>query len=160
MITVERLKELLNYDPETGVFTWKINKGRSLKGSEAGSVKHHGYRRIVLDGKRLYAHRLAWLITYGVWPSHSVDHINRQRDDNRIANLRDLPIQHNVWNQPEKRSNNTSGYPGVSALPTGRYIAHIRVDFKKRSLGTYSTAEEAAAAYLNAKKTDHFTCEF
>jgi len=78
MITQAGLKELLNYNPETGDFAWVKSK------KPAGGISSYGYRRIIIDGKEHKAHRLAWLYTHGVFPEDQIDHINGVRHDNRI----------------------------------------------------------------------------
>lgn len=92
-ITLERLKELLHYDPSTGKFTWRVQRtgrGGSKPGDIAGTVHGaRGYLRVVIDRERLYLHRLAWMYVYGAMPIGVVDHINRNPSDNRIVNLRD-----------------------------------------------------------------------
>jgi hypothetical protein len=87
-LTAERLRERLHYDAETGVFTRRVGSGHAHAGDMAGSVHSTGYVRIGIDGGKYTAHCLAWLYVHGVWPSDQIDHINRNRSDNRIANLR------------------------------------------------------------------------
>lgn len=87
MLTVERLRELLDYDPETGVFRWKEPRRKCRVGEVAGSLRKDGYVKIQVDGRFYQAHRLAWLCVYGVWPS-AIDHIDGNRANNAIANLR------------------------------------------------------------------------
>ena len=88
-LTQERLKELLHYDPETGVFRWKVDRPKGVKiGNKAGTLDQDGYRKISLDGKRFYAHRLVWLYVHGEFPFDQIDHKNRVPDDNRLVNLR------------------------------------------------------------------------
>jgi hypothetical protein len=88
-LTAERLRKRLRYDAETGLFTRRVGSGHAHAGDMAGSVHSTGYVRICIDGGRYTAHRLAWLYVHGVWPSGQIDHINRNRSDNRIANLRE-----------------------------------------------------------------------
>jgi hypothetical protein len=89
-LTAERLRELVDYDPETGKFTWTRNRAyKALGGTAAGYLNTNGYARITIDSVSHAAHRLAWLHVYGEWPKASIDHINRNRQDNRIANLRE-----------------------------------------------------------------------
>lgn len=89
-LTQKRLKKLLYYNPDTGIFTWKINSRRSLKDAPAGNLHPSGYIRIGIDSKEYRAHRLAFLYMEGYIPENDVDHINRVRDDNRWKNLREL----------------------------------------------------------------------
>lgn len=154
MVTVDRLRQVLNYNPETGVFIWKIPTGKRTKvGSVAGSIRKDGYRPIKVDGHRYLAHRLAWLYQTGEWPTDVIDHINGDPSDNRIANLREASRFQNQQNQGV-RKNNTSGFKGVS-LSRGRWCAEIRVHGKKKSLGSFDTPEEAHAAYCTAAEQFH-----
>ncbi|MGY8831687.1 MAG: HNH endonuclease signature motif containing protein, partial [Pseudomonadales bacterium] len=98
MLTIERLKEVLDYSPETGHFTWRINKRRARTGDIAGSVVAHGYILIRVDQTRQLAHRLAWFYVHGRWPDKNIDHINGQTADNRIANLRQATCAENLKN--------------------------------------------------------------
>ncbi|ECL3921971.1 HNH endonuclease, partial [Salmonella enterica] len=91
--------KILEYEPSTGVFRWNKSKGTALAGDVAGSVNHHGYREITIDGKKLQANRLAWLFVTGMFPNGVIDHINRVRDDNRFSNLRDISVAENNLNK-------------------------------------------------------------
>jgi len=108
----ERLRELLEYDPETGVFIWKTGRGSVKAGSVAGSKEANGYVRIRCDGGRYMAHRLAWLYVHGEFPPEEIDHINGVRDDNRLRNLRCVSRTENTRNQ-RLSNRNTSGITGV-----------------------------------------------
>lgn len=156
MLTQERLKELLDYDPETGVFVRKKNvRGGFSIGDIAGTINDNGYRIINIDGKRYRAHRLAWLYVYGVHPSAYLDHINRDRSDNRINNLREVNKQQNSWNHGGNIAN-TSGFTGVSwHKKSNKWRAAIRVNYVQRALGYFDTKEEAHAAYVQAKVEHH-----
>ncbi len=113
-LTAEELRELLNYDQETGIFTRKVSTSNRVKvGAVAGCSGGDGYLLIMVQSRLYQAHRLAWLHTHGVWPKGQIDHINRDRSDNRIANLRDVTQKQNLQNR-SKSSTNTSGHPGVS----------------------------------------------
>ena len=145
-LTVKRLKELYNYDPETGVFTRKVKSGNGLlPGSVAGSPKGNGYLRIQIDGKAYQCHRLAWLYMYGVWPENQIDHINQVRDDNRISNLRDVTPSQNSRNT-KLSENNSSGAKGVYYEGSKGYSARIWFDGKSKRLGLFHTFEEAVEA--------------
>ena len=99
-MTQEYLKSLLDYNPETGKFIWKVSKNNRVKsGSEAGTIQSSGHRSILIDKKDYLAHRLAWLWYYGRWPEDQIDHINHNPDDNRIENLREVSNQENGKNQ-------------------------------------------------------------
>ena len=152
----DRLKELLGYDPETGLFTWKVTRGGTARaGTLAGTLcKQRGYFQISIDNRLHQSHRLAWFYTHGVWPDE-LDHINRVRTDNRLENLREVTSSQNNQNA-SLRSNNTSGFKGVSFCSrTGRWRAQIRVDGKGRDLGRHRTPEEAFEAYRKGAAMYH-----
>lgn len=154
-LTVERLHKLLSYDPNTGIFTWRERKGTARAGSTAGTPHSRGYWAITIDGKGHLAHRLAWLYVYGKWPARELDHINRVRNDCRIANLREVSWSENAQNKSQQ-SNNTSGYRGVTwHKQLHRWVAQITLHRKHRHLGLFDTAEDAHAAYQAAAKTMH-----
>ncbi|WP_366938191.1 HNH endonuclease signature motif containing protein [uncultured Brevundimonas sp.] len=152
MLTQERLREVLRYEPETGDFTWlQPTSRRDRVGGSAGTTNEDGYRRITVDGRRYRAHRLAFMYVHGRWPDDMLDHINGCRADNRLANLREAT---NAQNQACSRASRSpsSGYRGVDLLP-GRerpYRARVRVGGKTRYLGYFATGAEAHAAYLLA----------
>lgn len=152
MITHEQLKHILNYDPESGIFTWKKPTNRRFKvGSEAGTKHGRGYLEITVNRNRFLAHRLAWFYVYGYMPK-MLDHINGVRDDNRISNLRLATGSQNNANRTISKSNNTSGYKGVCwSSYHKKWKAHCR----RKHIGFYSTAEEAAKAY-DAKAKELF----
>lgn len=154
ILTQDRLKELLHYDPATGVFTWLKPCSRFSQvtpGDPAGCVHARGYIHIKVDGVAYKAHRLAWLYTHGRWPEPTIDHINRIKTDNRIANLREVDQLGNMQNKGQYR-NNTSGYIGVSKHSSGKWAAQIQVNRKNRHLGLFATPELASDAYQAAKR--------
>lgn len=154
---VDFLKSVLDYNPETGAFTWKVKRASmAMPGQAAGTLdRSTGYLRIKISPRLYYAHRLAWLMVHGHFPEHEIDHINGVRSDNRIANLREATRHQNGANLPRKR-NNTSGFPGVSFEGRkGKWAAYIHPKGKKRFLGYFETAEEAAAVRTAAER-DHF----
>lgn len=163
-ISVARLRELLNFCPDTGVFTWRFSrKGRKgLAGAQAGTVDRKGYRYICLDRNKAGAHRLAWLYVHGTLPSDEIDHINGCRDDNRILNLRLATPTLNRENlHTAKKQNKSSGLLGVSRClgnKDSRFRARITVGGKEILLGRFDTADEAHAAYLAAKREHHIGC--
>lgn len=149
-ITQERLKELLHYDEDSGVFTW-IKCWNSKKNGTAAGGKSLGYVSIMIDGEAYYAHRLAWFYMFGEWP-HVIDHINGDRADNRVCNLRVTDHKENGKNQLCSRTNAT-GYPGVRHNGRDRcFRARIVVEGKEVLIGLYKTAEEAFVAYMRRKK--------
>lgn len=150
-LTQSRLKELLDYDPETGVFTQNGVRLGSNKGC-------NGYVRITIGRKSYRAHRLAFFWMNGAWPKLDVDHINGVRDDNRWRNLREVTRHENCCNIGGAKSNNKSGFLGVSLKKsTGRFQAQIYKAGKYVHLGYHPTAEAAHAAYLKAKDELHPT---
>lgn len=160
-LTAARLRGLIDYDPATGVFRWKPRPGR--QGSwcnvdrEPGYVSgQSGYRTIRVDKKLYQAHRLAWLYVYGQWPTQDIDHINGERLDNRIANLRDVPNRLNRQNTLRARKDSRTGVQGVQRhTASGRYQAKIRKDGRNFFLGIFDTIEQAHRAYLDAKAQLH-----
>lgn len=147
------MKEVLSYCKESGVFTWLDPPSRRVKiGDVAGAVNKDGYVLIQICNKSFRAHRLAWFYAYGEWPVGQVDHINRNRSDNRINNLRITTNQGNSKNK-SKPKNNTSGVPGVSwRKDRNKWQARIGVDFKQKSLGFYDDFDDAVAARKRAEE--------
>lgn len=152
-LDLEIARSFLNYDPDTGQFTWKVKKGSYLAGSKAGSKSSTGHILIRINYHNFSAHRLAWLLTYGSWPSGSIDHANGDPSDNRISNLRECSHAENMQNM-KRRSDNQSGYTGVSKKANG-YSAEIKLLGVKYRLGYFKTAEEAYEAYLKKKRELH-----
>lgn len=155
-ITQDRLKELLHYDPETGLFTHTKSRGRKQAGGIAGT-KSGGYIQVGLDYAQYRAHRLAWLYMTGKFPEYDVDHINGKRDDNRWCNLREATRTENMQNLREATSASGSGLLGAFS-GRNRWRSQIRVGGKQLNLGTFDTAEEAHAAYVEAKRIHHPGC--
>lgn len=151
MLTAERVKQLLDYDPATGSFTWRENRGGTARrGGRAGSINVLGYVDIGVSGRRCLGHRLAWLYVHGAWPPHEIDHINGNPADNRIANLRLATRTQNVRNT-RRRHDNSSGVKGVYWIARcGKWRADIRVAGKGKHLGYFNRIEDAAAAYERA----------
>lgn len=158
-VTCERLRKIIDYDPTTGVFRWHVSaRGHRRAGAHAGCLDHKGYRRIGIDWRIYKAHRLAWLIMHGHWPDNEIDHIDGNRDNNAIVNLRLATSQQNAANRQITR-NNTSGFKGV-VWHKGRrkWRAQIKLGGRYRHLGLYDTPELAAAAYAAA--TTNYNGEF
>lgn len=154
-LTAERLRELLHYEPETGIFRGRVTSGGRLAGDVAGYCSHSGYVEIRVDRRPYYAHRLAWLYVYGIWPSGGIDHRNQIKHDNRIDNLREATGSQNGANTG-KRIDNTSGFKGVSwSKQSRRWQAHIRSHGRSKYLGLFDTPEEAHAAYVEAAHCLH-----
>ena len=158
VLTAERLREVLDYCHDTGVFTWKIRTSNRVKvGDVSGSVDIKGYIVIGVDGFLHKAHRLAWLHVNGSWPTEQIDHVNGSKSDNRISNLRIATNAQNCQNQRSAQSHNKTGLLGVSPK-NGKFVAQIRNNGKKQYLGYFPTPEEAHAAYLEAKREFHSHC--
>ena len=157
---ISRLHELFAYSAQSGVLIRKITtSNRCPAGSRAGTLdRSTGYRRVRVDGVVLYEHIVVWAMTRGKWPSGLIDHRHGTRDDNREDGLRDGPRRFNQENQRRARSDNKLGVLGVCQVPSGKFAASIRVDGRQRRLGTFSSAEDAHAAYVAAKRMFHEGC--
>lgn len=152
--TYERVNEMLSYNSETGVFVWKVDRSGATKaGTEAGSIRSDGYRSIFIADRRYPASHIAWILTYGEWPNGILDHISRDRADDRIANLRLADKSQNAANCHKYR-NNSTGFKGVHRVGN-RYRAVVLKDRNRHYLGSYSTPEEAHEAYMAAAKELH-----
>ena len=150
-LTQQRLKEVLQYTPETGEFMWLVTlNNRALAGAVAGCVcKRTRYRKISIDQVLYLAHRLAWLYVHGRFPEAEIDHRNGVRDDNRIDNLRD--VTHAVNTQNRTVVLGASGALGVSVV-NGRFRSKLERNGKQKCLGRFDTIEEASAVYLAARE--------
>jgi hypothetical protein len=149
-LTQARLMELLDYNQYTGEFTWRIHAGNRSANTLAGSINHRGYLDISVDGKNYRAHRLAWLYSYGNFPIGVIDHIDGDKLNNKLSNLRDVPNSKNLLAHRKLNGNNSSGMIGVHRNHKG-WRAEITVGMQKIGLGTYDTPEEASIAYVAAK---------
>ena len=152
-LTAEKLRELLNYDPDTGIFTRKVSTSNRVKvGDAAGCPNGDGYLRIMVQSRLYQAHRLAWLYMHSNWPNDQIDHINRNRSDNRIANLREVTNKQNLQNAG-KYSHNTSGHPGICwNKQNSKWRATIKHNQKLIHLGYFANIEEAVAARKAAER--------
>ena len=150
--TSERLKEKYNYDSETGKLTRRIKTRECPVGSDPTWIDPQGYHKLDVDRKIIAAHRVVWIYMVGSIPeSMEIDHINGVRSDNRIENLRLVTKSQNRFNTGV-RSNNKSGYKGVCKQKGNRYVANIMIRGKTIRLGSYATAQEASAAYIEKAK--------
>lgn len=147
----DNLLERVSYDPERGIFT--LTMGR-YAGRAAGSIGADGYVTIGLGRERARAHRLAWRIVHGAWPTLAIDHINGDKTDNRIANLRQVTAKQNRENQQRARSDSRTGLLGVWPVG-GKFAAILVVDGRKRRYGTFATPEEAHAVAIAQKAIAH-----
>lgn len=156
MLTLDEAKEILAYEASTGLFFWRKKISRKVVvGKTAGCVGGHGYFEIRIHGVKHKGHRLAWLLTHDVWPPNEVDHINGDRSDNRLCNLRLATSCENKQNA-SRRSDNSSGHPGVSWYKkTGSWRADIQLNGKQKYLGSFHVLEDAISAYQAAKSEFH-----
>jgi hypothetical protein len=147
-MTCDQLRERLDYDSESGVFTWRVSKNPGIKpGDTASRVNVYGYCRIELDGYDYAAHRLAWLYVHGVWPDGQLDHINGNRSDNRLCNLREATASGNACNR-KRRRDNTTGAKGVCwDKEARRFRVIVSVGGKRRHVGRFHGLAEASSAY-------------
>lgn len=160
MLIQERLKELLHYDPSTGLFTRLVRCSNQKAGKVAGYL-HRGYVEIRVDGATYQASNLAWLYMTGElpdWPRVEIDHENGVKRDNRFKNLRLISHKINSQNQRKPHARTSSGLLGVSRAHYAHgdvFHARIRIGKKLLYLGTHKTAEAAHTAYVEAKRRFH-----
>ena len=150
--TPDRIREVLDYDPETGWLVWRQHFHKHYVGNRAGSVNAEGYRKVQIDGVPCAEHRVAWAHFYGKWPELGLDHKDCDPANNRISNLREATTAQNVANVRRRRSN-TSGYTGISWFrERGKWQAYIREEGRHRHLGLFDTIEEAIAVRRDAAR--------
>lgn len=152
VLTQQRLRDVLAYSPETGLFTWVVSLGnKGLEGAVAGYICAQGYRMICVDQREYRAARLAFFWMTGRWPDQFVDHIDGDRANDRWANLRPASFSQNAANA--KRRHDQQHAKGVSQIKkTGRWVASIHLNNRKIHLGCFATSEAAAAAYAAAAR--------
>lgn len=160
-ISADQAREALSYDAETGVFRWRVKVGRGVAVAYPGDVAGNkgatvnGYLYISLNRQRLLAHRMAWLYVHGEWPTRQIDHINGDRRDNRMCNLRLATASENACNG-RLRATNTSGLRGVSwSKDKRKWVARIVKDRKQHVLGYFGDKQQAHLAYLEAAGNLH-----
>jgi hypothetical protein len=158
-LTADKVRQILDYDPETGFFQWKTANATNVKiGDRAGNKrKSKGKFRwvICILGTQYMANRIAWLYQTGKWPENQVDHIDNDQMNNKWKNLREATTAQNCQNQGIRKSN-TSGFKGVSRIKkTGRWLAQISVGGKSKCIGTFATPEEAHKAYCDFAEKLH-----
>lgn len=155
ILTQARLKSLLRYDSDSGVFIWRVKYGNRQPNVTAGYLHPRGYMRIRINKTTFDAHRLAWLYVYGEWPSEEIDHINRVRSDNRIVNLRKVSRSANIQNSSIRRDN-TSGTKGVCwHKASNKWCARITINHKRLPLGLYDNLSDAIEARKVAELKYH-----
>lgn len=157
MNEIKALKDILDYEPDTGFFRWKPRESTTREGkifntrfagAVAGTINGHGYVQINISGRLHKAHRLAWLFVHGDCPA-LIDHINRDRTDNRICNLRQATKAQNAANSGAT-SRSKTGVKGVSwSDKENKWIAYIRVDGRSKRIGAFTEISAAASAYRN-----------
>jgi HNH endonuclease len=149
-LTPEYLRSVIDYDPQTGIVTRKTGP---CAGRVTGTVAKDGYKIVRLLGSNYYAHRLAWLHVHGSWPVMHIDHIDGDRGNNALANLRECSVSQNAQNR-KAHANNKTGFLGVTER-NGRFIAQLAVKGSPRFIAYADSAEEAHAIYVAAKRANH-----
>ena len=159
-IDIAEVRKRLDYDQETGKFYWKVRSSRNVKaGSLAGCITPVGYRCIRLDGAGYMAHRLAWAYVHGVWPEYEIDHIDGVKDNNAIANLRDVPSKINMQNRKVATKGSNSGVLGVHwNKHAKKWRAVIVLNRKPIFLGYCDNIDDGSNAYIEAKRRIHIGC--
>lgn len=172
-IPIERLRALLSYDRESGHLTWLPRPASVFKTRGAfvtwnkryaGSSEHHvdthsGYMVLCIEGRRFYAHRVAWALATGSWPVNVIDHVDGVRTNNKLANLRDVCERTNQQNQRRPHVTNKVGLMGVSfSKQRGMFASFIKHEGRTKLIGYFADAEAAHAAYVQAKRAHHAGC--
>lgn len=157
MLTAEKLKMFLTYEPDTGVFRWRddlaVRSGRIMNGKIAGGKNWAGYVKIKVDGILYSAHRLAWLYVHGDWPPNNVDHIDNNKGNNAISNLRLATAAQNAANK-KVSVRTVAPYRGVMPHGPG-FVARVYFRGQRHYLGYFTTAEAARDAYIAKSKELH-----
>jgi hypothetical protein len=154
ILTQERLRDVLSYDPETGIFQWRSRLGGRQR--DRVGCWANGRLLICIDYKTYFAHRLAWFYMIGVWPEGDIDHIDNNPANNRFNNLRECTRAQNLQNtrKPRRDNKRRNGLIGASRHKN-KWIAQMTNNYKTIYLGLFNTAEEAHAAYVAAKRKLH-----
>lgn len=156
---IARLRLVVAYDAATGALTWATDGRHRRAGAVAGHVSMLGYHVVNVPGYRtLKAHRVAWALTHGEWPSAPIDHINGDKRDNRLCNLRLVDGFVNAQNLRRPHVDNSTGLLGVTRARNGRFRAKLKADGRYLHIGIFPTADEAHCAYLAAKRLHHAGC--
>ena len=153
MLTYERLREVIKYDPETGLITWATTRKKCTVGALAGYSCPRGYIYVRVDYKRYSGHRLIWLYMTGEWPHGELDHRDGNPSNNLWSNIRQATRAQNGQNRGIQKNNHT-GFKGVHR-GAKRFYATIQANRQDKYLGTFDTAIEAAAAYQAAAVKYH-----
>jgi hypothetical protein len=160
-LTQARLKELLRYDAQSGLFAWKVKRpsaGGFVSPGDIAGYKNPvtGYTQIRIDGEIFQAHRLAFLYVTGAFPKHVTDHRDTNRANNRWDNIRDVTQSVNMQNKKIAQRNSSHGFLGIYLRkPSNVWVARVHTDGKSVWVGSFSTPEEAHAAYVAAKRRLH-----
>lgn len=156
MISLHRLKEVLHYDPDTGLFTWRVTISNVKAGTVAGRQRpNKGYVVITIDGVKYYAHRLAWFYMTAQWPEELIDHRDTVKNNNKWDNLRLSTTAQNGQNRRAQK-NNKSGIKGVCwDAAAGKWLAQIVINGERECLGRYPSKAQAASAYQEAALRGH-----
>lgn len=153
-LTQDYLKSILRYDPETGLFSWAKKIPHSKFVAQAGGLCSQKYWRIKINKRSHKAHRLAWLYAFGEFPQSQIDHINGNKSDNRLCNLRLASNAENQMNRAKAAVTNNSGFLGVNFnKEVGKFAARIQINGKRIHIGYFDTPGEASCAYI-AKKLE------
>lgn len=153
ILTQKYVQSIFDYDPEVGILKWKKPPLSYIQiGEEAGSNTGDGYRRVSIKNRRYKTHRIIWLYTYGYMPEHNIDHINRNKLDNRLSNLREVSQVCNMRNVVRYKTNK-SGVKGVCfCKTTNKWMSYIGIKKKDYYLGSYSDFDDAVCARLAAEQ--------
>ena len=157
-ITFEELIKVLDYNPETGQFTWIGHVKKNLLNKIAGCKRKDDCIVIGLFGRDYLAHHLAWFFVNKQWPTKEIDHVDQNRSNNKISNLRDVDHRTNCQNYRIATKNNKTTKLLGAAYRYGRFYSRIRVGDKRITIGSFATAEEAHQAYIAAKRLYHAGC--
>jgi hypothetical protein len=157
-LSFDRANELLSYEKETGILRWKKQRNHLARaGDEAGGLDDLGYKRLMVDNQHWQQHRVVWLLQTGALPLSIIDHIDGDRANNKFANLRLTTAMLNAQNKKKARVDSQTGIIGVRKQKN-RWSASISINKHKKHLGSFLTQEEAANAYLYAKRKHHLSC--
>lgn len=151
LLTQEYLKSILDYDLDTGVFTWKVNKSKRAKIGNVAGWSYNGYREIEINNKKYKAHRLAWLYVYGEMPKNLIDHVDGNRSNNKISNLREATYQTNSENYKTPQTNK-SGVKNVSWYKNlNKWVVSISVKQTGKTIGYFDDLELAELVAIEAR---------
>jgi hypothetical protein len=154
----QQIREFMKYDERTGALTWIKSRGRGRAGVVIGRVNKDGYLGVNFYRYSYLCHRIAWFLAKDSWPKNQIDHINGDKIDNRLCNLREATHRLNGENRRKPQPNNSTGFLGVTVTKSGKYQAQIAARGQRIYLGLFGTAEEASNAYLVAKRAMHEGC--